>query len=138
MKLTIRERCEKVAEYIKDNGFETIKAIAAATGLSKSSVQRHRKAIERHNLHPESLWWETSVGSGWLKLFVLAVVYYFGIKRGIGSESLSEFFQAIRLGGHVGTSASALRQLENQMQQAIIAYLTSCTLRVNTETNKLA
>lgn len=63
-----------------------------------------------------------SVGSGWLKLMVLGVVYYFGIKQGVGSECLSEFLAAIRIDEQVGSSASALRTLKQQMKQAIIAY----------------
>jgi hypothetical protein len=47
---------------------------------------------------------------------VLAVVYYFGIKQGVGCESLSAFFQAIRLETHVGISASALRRLQQEMK----------------------
>jgi hypothetical protein len=39
----------------------------------------------------------------------------------VGSESLSEFWQALRLDQPVGSSASALRTLAQQMQQTIIA-----------------
>ena len=53
---------------------------------------------------------------------VLGVVYYFGIKQGVGSERISEFFQAVRLEQQVGSSASALRTLEQQMQQKILDY----------------
>ncbi len=37
------------------------------------------------------------MGGAWLKLLVLGIVYYFGIKQGIGAESLEEFLKAIRL-----------------------------------------
>ena len=62
------------------------------------------------------------MGSQWLKVLVLGVVYYFGIKHGIGAESLSEFFEAVHLNHHVGTSASSLRKLKQQMRDAIEAY----------------
>ena len=122
MGTTIRERCQKVAGYFKTSTIETIEAIAAATGLSKSSVHRHQQAIQRRNQYAESLWWETEVGSQWLKLLVIAVVYYFGIKQGVGAESLSSFFMAIHLEGQVGTSASSLRKLEEQVRQTIVSY----------------
>ncbi len=91
-----------------------IGAIAAALGISKSSVHRHQQGILRRQQDAESGWWETTAGSRWLKLLVLGVVYYFGIKQGVGSERLSEFLQAMRLDQHVGSSASALRILKQQ------------------------
>ncbi|MDJ0592782.1 MAG: hypothetical protein QNJ72_22795 [Pleurocapsa sp. MO_226.B13] len=62
------------------------------------------------------------MGSQWLKVLVLGVVYYFGIKHGIGAEGLAEFFEAVHLNHHVGTSASSLRKLKQQMREAIEAY----------------
>jgi hypothetical protein len=125
MSLSIRQRCQKVAECIQINGLQRLQVIANATGLTISSVYRHQKAIARRQQHPESLWWETPVGSQWLKVLVLGVVYYFGIKHGIGAESLSEFFEAVHLNHHVGTSASSLRKLKQKMRDAIEAYETA-------------
>ncbi len=123
MSLSIRERSQKVADYLEDNAVTGIGAIAAAVGISKSSAHRHQQGIlRRQQQEAESGWWETTAGSRWLKLIVLGVVYYFGIKQGVGAERLSEFLQAVRLDQHVGSSASALRTLKQQMQQAIIAY----------------
>jgi hypothetical protein len=121
MSLSIRQRGQKVAECIHLQGLQGLQVIANATGLTISSVYRHQKAIARRKQHPESLWWETSVGSQWLKVLVLGVVYYFGIKHGIGAESLSEFFEAVHLNHHVGTSASSLRKLKQKMRDAIEA-----------------
>ena len=89
MSLSIRQRGQKVAECIYFQRIKRLQAIANATGLTISSVYRHQKAIARRQQHPESLWWETLVGSQWLKVLVLGVVYYFGLKHGIGAESLS-------------------------------------------------
>ncbi len=119
MSLSLRERCQKVAECIQIKRLQGLKVIANATGLTISSVYRHQQAIARRQKHPESLWWETPVGSQWLKVLVLGVVYYFGIKHGIGAESLSEFFEAVHLNHHVGTSASSLRKLKQKMCDAI-------------------
>jgi len=122
MSLSIRQRCQKVAECIQTKRSQGLQAIAQATGLTISSVYRHQQAIARRNHYPESWWWETRVGSQWLKVLVLGVVYYFGIKHGIGAEGLAEFFEAVHLNHHVGTSASSLRKLKQQMRDAIEAY----------------
>ena len=50
MKPNIRERGQKVADYIKTNVNQTLAAIAAATGVSKSSVHRHQQSIEQRQL----------------------------------------------------------------------------------------
>ena len=131
MSFRIRQRCQKVAECIQTKGRKKLRELAQETGLTISSVYRHqqaigfasaRSAIARRNQYPESWWWETLVGSQWLKVLVLGVVYYFGLKHGIGAESLADFFKAIHLNHHVGTSVSSLRKLKQQMRDAIEAY----------------
>ena len=122
MSLTIRERSQKVADCIKTNANEGIESIAAALGISKSSVHRHQQGIARRNQYAESELWETARGSAWLNRLVIGVLYHFGIKHGIGAESLCEFFKSIHLETHVGVSPSALRQLKHRVEEVIVAY----------------
>jgi hypothetical protein len=56
MKLTIRERAQKVFQAVMSQGSQTIRAIAKATGFSKSSVHRYQQAMARRNQNPESFW----------------------------------------------------------------------------------
>ena len=125
MSLTIRERSQKVADCIKTNAKQGIESRATTLGISKSSVHRHHQAIARRNQHPESGLWETAAGTAWLLRLVVGVIYHFGIKHGVGAESLSEFFKAVHLDTHVGSSASALRQLKHRLYEAIMAYETA-------------
>jgi hypothetical protein len=122
MKLSIRARSQKVAACIKENIEQTIRRIATTTGISKSSVHRHRQAIKRRHQYPESSFWETEAGGQWLVRLVFGLVYYFGIKQGVGAESLSEFIGAVHLDTHVASSASGLRQLKARVNQAVINY----------------
>ena len=82
MKPNIRERGQKVADYIKTNVNQTLAAIAAATGVSKSSVHRHQQSIEQRQQYPESDWWETKVGYVYLVRLVVGVIYFFGLEFG--------------------------------------------------------
>jgi hypothetical protein len=100
MSQTIRERGQKVFQAGKEKALQGIEAIASATGISKSSVQRHQQGIQRRNQYPESEWWETDAGSAWLKLLVLGSIFFFGIKHGIGVGELSQFLKALRLGSY--------------------------------------
>ncbi len=122
MPLNIRERSQKIASCIKTQASATLKTIAATTGVHPSSVHRHRHAIQRRNQYPESSFWETEAGYQWLLRLVFGVVYYFGLKQGVGAESLSEFIQAMHLETHVASSASSLRQLKHHVNQALLDY----------------
>ena len=85
-------------------------------------MHRHKQALERRNKYPESPWWETTSGHQWLWLLVFGAIYIFGIKGGIGAETLSEFFCLLQLPIQVGVSPSALRKLEVRVREAILKY----------------
>ena len=90
------------------------------TGLSKSSVHRLTQAMERRNSHPESWFWETADGRHWLTRLVVATLYTFGLKRGVGLDTLSEFFARLRLETQVGCSPSALRGVMHALETALL------------------
>jgi hypothetical protein len=77
------------------------------TGLSKSSVHRLKQAILRRDRYPESWFGETDEGQQWLIRLVVATLYTFGFKRGVGAETLSEFLLRLRLESQIGCSPSA-------------------------------
>jgi len=66
--------------------------------------------MARRNQHPESWFWETEDGHRWFIRLLVAVLYVFGLKRGVGTETMSEFFACLRLEQHVGCSPSTLDQ----------------------------
>lgn len=117
-----RERAQQIFASVQDGGKRSIRSIAAATGIAKSSVHRHQQAIERRNQYPESPLWELQSGQQWLRLLVWAVIYVFGIKQGIGNETLSEFFHLLHLERHIGVSPTALQGLRVQMEGQILSY----------------
>jgi len=79
----------------------------------QSSVHRLVQAIERRHQYPESPLWEHS-GYQWLHRLVWAVVYVFGVKGGIGNETLSEFFHILHLEGRIGVSPMPCRTSANR------------------------
>jgi len=85
-------------------------------------VHRHQQALKRRNQYSESGLWETAAGGQWLRLLVLGTIYLFGIKCGIGVETLSEFFYLLQLPMQVGVSPSALRSLEVVIRKTILEY----------------
>jgi Family of unknown function (DUF6399)/IclR helix-turn-helix domain len=105
---------------IREHGKQSIRSLADRTGLSKSSVHRHLQAIERRDRYPESSFWETPAGRAWLIRLVVATLFVFGLKRGVGAETLSEFFSRLRLDGHVGGSPSALRSVMRTLEHLLL------------------
>jgi hypothetical protein len=102
------------------NATQSVRQLAQQTGLSKSSVHRLTQAMERRNSHPESWVWETEEGRQWLRRLVVATLYIFGLKRGIGLDTLSEFFARLHLETQAGCAPSALRQVMQTLEAALL------------------
>ena len=105
----------------RDNAKASIRQVAVQTGFSKSSVHRLGQAIARRDRHPESWLWETEEGRRWFIRLVVAVLYVFGLKRGVGAETISEFFVRLHLERHVGCSPSAVRGMMEELERVILA-----------------
>ena len=108
--MDIRSQCRKVFSILSGNTKRSIRQIAGLTKISKSSVDRHKKALEKRNLYPESYFWETDEGYSWLRRLFSVVILHFGVHCGIGAEKLSSFFEMIRIGEHVGVSPSTIKE----------------------------
>jgi hypothetical protein len=111
----------RVFNCLCDNATQSVRRIAQQTGLSKSSVHRLTQAIERRNSHPESWFWETAEGRQWLTRLVVATLYTCGLKRGVGVDTLSEFFARLPLKTQVGCSPSALRGVMQALAAVLLA-----------------
>jgi hypothetical protein len=109
-----------IFKAIREHGKQSIRSLADRTGLSKSSVHRHLQAMERRDRYPESSLWETEAGRTWLIRLVVATLFVFGLKRGVGAETLSEFFGRLHLEGRVGCSPSALRCVMHTLERLIL------------------
>jgi Family of unknown function (DUF6399)/IclR helix-turn-helix domain len=110
----------RIFNSICEHGQQSVRRLAERTGLSKSSVQRHLQAINRRDCYPESSLWETEVGRTWLIRLVVATLLVFGLKRGVGAETLSEFFGRLPLETHVGCSPNALRSVMHTLERIIL------------------
>ena len=105
---------------IREHGQQSIRSLADRTGLSKSSVHRHLQAMDRRDRYAESSFWDTEAGRDWLIRLVVATLFVFGLKRGVGAETLSEFFSRLRLDGHIGCSPSALRRVMRTLERHVL------------------
>ena len=104
----------------REHAQASIRQVARQTGLSKSSVHRLGQAMARRDRHPESWFWESEEGRRWLIRLVVAVLYHFGLKRGVGADTMSAFFACLRLEQHVGCSPSTLRAVMEKLEPLIL------------------
>jgi hypothetical protein len=117
-------RCQRIFSFFQQTPNGTVRAAASATGMSKSAAHRHKQALARRNLYPESWFWETAAGRQWLGLLVCATIYVFGIRGGVGMDMMAEFFLYLHVSTHLGVSASSLARITAQIENAILAYPT--------------
>jgi hypothetical protein len=110
----------RIFNCLCDHGTQSIRRLAQQTGFSKSSVHRLQQAMERRGRHPEAWLWETEEGRRWLSRLVVATLYTFGLKRGVGVDTLSEFFARLRLETQVGCSPGALRHMMQALEVAVV------------------
>ena len=110
----------RIFKCLCDNATQSIRHLAHQTGFSKSSVHRLKQAMERRNSHPESWFWETADGRSWLTRLVVATLYTFGLKRGVGLDTMSEFFARLHLETQVGCSPAALRGAIQALEAALL------------------
>jgi IclR helix-turn-helix domain len=105
---------------IREHGKQSIRSLADRTGLSKSSVHRPLQAMDRRDRYPESSLWATPAGRAWLIRLVVATLFAFGLKRGVGAETISAFCGRLRLEAPVGCSPSALRHVMHTLERLIV------------------
>ena len=74
-----------IINALREHGKQSIRSLADRIGLSKSSVHRHLQAMGRRDHYPESSLWATEPGRAWLIRLVVATLFVFGLKRGVGA-----------------------------------------------------
>src|SRR5215510_14001266 len=110
----------RIFKSLCENATQSVRQLAQQTGLSKSSVHRLQQAMERRNSYPESWLWETEEGRQWLRRLVVATLYIFGLKRGVGLDTMSEFCARLHLQTQAGCSPSALRHVMQTLEVALL------------------
>jgi hypothetical protein len=110
----------QIFKCLCDNAPQSVRQLAQQTGLSKSSVHRLQQAMTRRHCHPESWFWETEDGRRWLTRLVVATLYTFGLKRGVGVATISEFFVRLQLQTHVGCSPAAVRGMIQALETVLL------------------
>lgn len=116
------QRSRKIIQAIVENGKQSVYKLSEQTGIPKSSIYRHLKGLLKRTRCPESEFWETALGRQFLSRLVIAVLYDFCIKGGIGAERASDFFKRMGIDSHVGVSPTALRGKLKEIEELLVEY----------------
>ena len=133
----IRAASKAIVASITTFGKQSVRKLGEMINRSKSSAHRHLQGKERRNQHPESWLWETDAGSAWLRLQMIATLYQFGLKSGVGAGTLSQYFKMIRIDTHVGVSESAVRTQLGKMEVLLPQFQDDCEKSVKKQTRKI-
>lgn len=97
-----------------------MRKLSQATGIPKSSVERHCQALRNRTDAGQADFWEQETGHEWLRQLVVATIFVFGLKAGVGADRVSEFFHRLQIHRHVGCSATALRGLRDELERLTV------------------
>jgi len=121
MKLQLRKRASYLFKIIKNNDTASLRKIVEQTSIPKSSVHRH-KINQGKRIHSMGhSFFETESRLEWLHRLFFAVIFIFGIQAGVGSETISLFFDLIWITAYIGTSPSTIRTIKQKNRR------TQCT-----------
>jgi len=121
----------KVVGLFQKKPDTSLRSAAEELKLSKSSVQRHKQASKGRNKFQESHLWDTAQGQNFLLRLVVATLLVFGIQRGIGANTISFFFQLLRINTHIGVSPTALLDIIKRMEKQILKFKGLCKQKVD-------
>ena len=120
----------KVTTFFQSHPKSTVREAASELELSKSTVGRHRQLAALREEDAFSDLWYTEEGYRWMSHFIAIVVLFFGIKHGIGLESLSYFFKLLQIDSYVGVSPNSLRRLAEHLEGRSMSYEELCHFQI--------
>lgn len=113
---------DKISGHRQREPDQSYRSAAKELGISKSTIYDHDKRTSQRQKHPESVFWNTLEGQAFLKRLIVATIYTFGIKGGVGSGRIEEFMNQIRITTHAGVSESSIYRMMKEVELEIIRY----------------
>lgn len=119
--MTIRQRS---INFFKHLGTKTepLRKTEREISIPKSSVHRLRIGQKRRIAATGHHFFETEEGLAWLHRLFIAVLLVFGIQVGVGSETISLFFNLILVGSYIAISPSSIKSSKKKMRAGIEAF----------------
>jgi len=113
---------DKISGHRQKEPEQSYRSAAKELGIAKSTIHDHDKRISQRMEYPESVFWSTGEGQAFLKRLIVATIYTFGIKGGVGAGRIEEFMKQIRITTHAGVSESSIYRMMKEVELEIIRY----------------
>ena len=101
---------------------EPVRKTEEVISIPKSSVYRLRMGQKRRIAATGHHFFETEEGLAWLHRLFIAVLLVFGIQSGVGSVTISLFFNLILVGSYIAISPSSIKNSKQKMRAGIEAF----------------
>lgn len=112
----------KISGHRQQEPKQSYRTAAKELGVAKSTIHDHDKRVQQRTQNSESAFWNTEEGQNFLKRLIVATIYTFGIKGGVGASRIEEFMQQIRITTHAGVSESSIYRMMKEIELEIIRY----------------
>ena len=101
---------------------QSVRQVGHELGIAKSTVQDQVARQSRCGNDPETVFLDSAAGQVFLKRLIVATLYTFGIKAGVGAGRIEEFMKLIQLHTRAGLSERPILRLLKEIEVSILRY----------------
>lgn len=113
---------QKITQHRSTNPGQSIRAASLELGIAKSTIHDHIGRQTARNGDAESAFLDSPAGQLFLKRLIVATLYTFGIKAGVGAGRIEEFMKLLRMHTRAGLSERSILRLLKEIEVAILRY----------------
>jgi len=112
----------KIFQAFKSGAANSLRNIAESIDSSKSSVHRYKEQKDLRVAVVGHDFYETKEGIECLNRLFICVIVIFGLQAGVGSETISQFFEEFLQGQYIAHSPSYIRKMKASLRANIVVY----------------
>lgn len=100
----------------------SIRSLAKDLEIPKSTLHYQSQQQDKRLVDEQTVFLESPAGEFFLKRLVVATLYTFVLKGGIGAQRVEEFFELIGISTHMAISESSILRLVRSIESSILTY----------------
>ncbi len=101
---------------------QSVRQIGRELGVPKSTVQDEIARRARRGNDAEAVFLDSPAGQVFLKRLIVATLYTFGIKAGVGAGRIEEFMKLLQVHTRAGLSERTILRLVKEVEASILRY----------------
>ena len=101
---------------------QSMRELGRELGIAKSTVHDQVARQAGRGKDPEAVFLDSPAGQVFLKRLIVATLYTFGIKAGVGAGRIEEFMKLVQLHTRAGLSERSILRLLKEIEVSILRY----------------